>query len=125
MKQLMEAIMKPKRISKKVAMQSDENMLNYHYQQLDKAHCISWHRATGMFVEDWCNYLEKYAKARGRGLFFATNEWNVPCCYFDATNEKEWLKYMRDTRRIQKRWAKIPVKYHWPNPEIADEGTRQ
>ena len=26
---------KPKRISKKVAMQCDENMLNYHYQQLD------------------------------------------------------------------------------------------
>ena len=124
MKQLMGAIMKPKRISKKVAMQSDENMLNYHYQCLDKAHCISWHRATGMFIEEWCNYLEKYAKDRGRDLFFATNEWNVPCCYFDATNEKDWLKIMGERHRIQKKWRKVPIKYHWGNPD-KDTGTIQ
>ena len=99
-------------------MQSDENMLNYNYQCLDKAHCVSWHRATGMFVEDWCNYLEKYAKARGRDLFLTSN-WNVPCCYFDATNEKSGLnirilvgykKMGKDTREIS-----------LANPEIEDE----
>ena len=76
-------------------MQCDENMLNYHYQQLDKTYCLSWHRATGMMVEEWCNYLDTYAKKRGRDLFFSINEWNVPCCFFDATNEKDWRKWMR------------------------------
>ena len=54
-------------------MQCDENMLNYHYQQLDKTYCLSWHRATGLMIEEWCNYLEEYATARGRDLFFSTN----------------------------------------------------
>ena len=104
MKQHMEVIMK--RISKKVAMQSDENMLNYHYQVLDKAHCISWHRATGMFIEEWCNYLEKYAKERGRDFFFATNEFQRPTVYFDSTNAKDWQEKQKLHGRDQVKFWK-------------------
>ena len=107
-----------KRISKKVAMQCDENMLNYHYQQLDKTYCLSWHRATGMMVEEWCNYLDTYAKKRGRDLFFSINEWNVPCCFFDATNEKDWRKWMVDNRKMAKKWANVSIKQTWANPEL-------
>ena len=113
-------------LTKKDAMKSNENMLNYQYQVLDKCYCLAWHRATGMLVEEWCNFLEKYAKERGRDLFFAINEWDAPCCFFDATNEKDWKKWMIANRRWAKKWWDRPIAKHWANPDKdIEEGTKQ
>ena len=99
-----------KKLTKKDAMKSDQLLLDYHYQCLDKEYCVAWHRGTGMLIEEWCNYLTTYARSRGRDLFFATNEWGSPCCFFNATNEKEWKKYCKQHRVLQEgeefaRWA--------------------
>jgi|TARA_R100001510_G_C7488732_1_gene97501 hypothetical protein len=71
-----------------------------------------------MMVEEWCNYLDKYAKNRGRDYFFAINEWNVPCCFFDATNEKEWSKWMVESGKYAKKWGNVSIKKMWRNPEL-------
>ena len=55
---------------------------------------------------------------------FSTNEWNVPCCFFDATNEKEWKKWMVDSGKYAKKWGSVSIKKIWRNPEL-DQGTKQ
>ena len=39
--------------------------------------------------------VKEYCKERDRDFFFATNEYQKPTVYFDATNEEEWRKVQK------------------------------
>ena len=47
-----------------------------------------------MLVGEWMNVMTTYAVERDRKLFFATNDWGMPTCFFDASNPKELHKLL-------------------------------
>ena len=82
-----------KKITKKVIDEMDKKFRDHSYEMLDSDFAFAYHpRAMGLILEEWMNFIVEYAKDRGRDFFFATNEFQRPTVYFDATNAKDFEK---------------------------------
>ena len=84
------------KITKKIIDEMDREFKDYSYQSLDVSYCVAYHpKALGMTIREWMIFIEEYCKERDRDFFFATNEYQKPTVYFDATNEEEWRKVQK------------------------------
>ena len=96
-----------KKISKSVLNKMDKEFRDYSFKSLDTEHAVAYHpKAMGLILEEWMNFIVDYCKERGRDFFFATNEYQRPTVYFDATNVKELKKLMNLHGRDQVRFWK-------------------
>jgi hypothetical protein len=85
----------------------DKEFRDYSYNSLDNDHAVAYHpKAMGVILEDWMNFIVDYCKERGRDFFFATNEFQRPTVYFDATNVEEWNKNQKLHGRDQVKFWK-------------------
>ena len=96
-----------KKITKRIIDEMDKQFRDYSYESLDNDHAVSYHpKAMGVILEDWMNFIVDYCKERGRDFFFATNEFQRPTVYFDATNAKDWQENQKLHGRDQVRFWK-------------------
>ena len=74
----------------------DSEFKDYSYKSLDHSFCVAYSpKAMGITIREWMIYIEEYCKEREREFFFATNEYEKPTVYFDATNEADWRKFQK------------------------------
>ena len=87
------------KITKKQIKELDLSLSNMtDYNSLDKERALAWHPCTGLMVGEWMNIMEKYGEARKRKLYFATNNYGMITCFFDANNNKEFNELMEKER---------------------------
>ena len=85
-----------KKLSKKIITKLNKELMNLNFDKFEGEHIMSWHKGTGLTVDEWMLYLHAYSRERGRKLFFALTEWGNPAVYFDATNGDEWHKMIKE-----------------------------
>ena len=103
--------MKIKKLTKAIIKKNDFK-LNHamDHDDLDHEYALSWHPSIGMLVGEWMNVMTTYAVERDRKLFFATNDWGMPTCFFDASNPKELHKLLDNEREINRTQFMNPKK---------------
>ena len=93
-----------KKLSKKILTKLNKELMNLNFDKFEGEHIMSWHKGTGLTVEEWMQYLVQYGRERKRDLFFALTEWGNPAVYFDATNGDEWEKMIKEKGKKKKRF---------------------
>ena len=58
-------------------------------EYLDEERGIAWHPTMGILLGDWLQMIHNYCEDRERKYLFTTNDWGMPCIWFDVDTAKE------------------------------------
>ena len=58
-------------------------------EHLDEERGIAWLPSIGILLGDWLKLVHNYCENRGRKYLFTTNDWGMPCIWFDVDTAKE------------------------------------
>mgnify|MGYP001354591160 CR=1 FL=1 len=94
---------------KKSTMKKFERLQNMPItsEHLDEERGIAWHQQMGILVGDWLQMIHNYCEERGRTYLFTTNEWGMPCIWFDVGTVKELHAKQKKEREKAKKGNKI------------------
>ena len=76
---------------KKSAIKKFERQLNMPItsEYLDEERGIAWNQQVGILLGDWLQMIHNYCEDRERKYLFTTNDWGMPCIWFDVDTAKE------------------------------------
>ena len=74
---------------KKIKEFEQQQNLPITSEVLDGERGISWLPTIGILLGDWLQMVHNYCEDRGRKYLFTTNDWGMPCIWFDVDTAKE------------------------------------
>ena len=83
-------------------------------EYLDEERGISWIPTMGILLGDWLKMIHNYYEDRQRKYIFTTNDWGMPCIWFDADTIEE----LHERQSKEREEAKKENKVDFLNPRI-------